>query len=490
VIPPVNVGNGTDVRGPYSTPVPIDDTCFFVTRDGSVLLRDYARKGSVLVLEGEPRPLGYDTPGPSRKLGFYGAQPIRPRPVPDVRGSGLESAADEWATLLVRDVYEGLEPYVKRGDVRQIAVVEEVAKPKRAELDRLAFGFQFPVVSCGATYAPKRVWGFAKVEKDGSAHFKVPSGKPIYFMALDEHGRAVQRMRTFTHLMPGERQSCVGCHSDRNSVASRNEERPLAGLRPAQQLDEPEWGIRGFSYAAIVQPVLDKHCVGCHNARERSGGIDLDGDKTDFFNVSYEYLARECSPGESRYTSWISTYNGHEANILRIKPYEWGSPASLLADLILSGHPDKDGKPRVDLDEASRHRVFTWLDLNVPYYGTSASNHYDLKGCRQIVPADLEKTLAEVATRRCVSCHTEAKDRNNHNIYQDGRIHRKVWTRITHPELNNFLLAPLAKAAGGTETCGEAVFKSAGDPDYMRILSTFEASTKLMKTRPRMDMAE
>ena len=42
------------------------------------------------------------------------------------------------------------------------------------------------MVSCGATYAPKKVWGFADVEQDGSAHFKVPSGVPIYFMALDK----------------------------------------------------------------------------------------------------------------------------------------------------------------------------------------------------------------------------------------------------------------------------------------------------------------
>ena len=74
------------------------------------------------------------------------------------------------------------------------------------------------MVSCGATYAPKKVWGLADVAEDGSAAFRVPSEVPIYFLALDGEGRAVQRMRTFTHLMPGEVQGCVGCHADRNSV--------------------------------------------------------------------------------------------------------------------------------------------------------------------------------------------------------------------------------------------------------------------------------
>ena len=90
-----------------------------------------------------------------------------------------------------------------------------------------AFGYQFPLVSCGATYAPKKVWGFADVAADGSACFRVPAEVPIYFLALDAEGRAVQRMRTFTHLMPGEVQGCVGCHADRNYALAP---RPAAAL--------------------------------------------------------------------------------------------------------------------------------------------------------------------------------------------------------------------------------------------------------------------
>jgi hypothetical protein len=67
-------------------------------------------------------------------------------------------------------------------------------------------------------------------------------------MALDAEGRAVQRMRSFTHLMPGEVQGCTGCHANRNLVTTRNENLAMAFDRPAQELQPPEWGVDGFSY--------------------------------------------------------------------------------------------------------------------------------------------------------------------------------------------------------------------------------------------------
>jgi len=354
-------------------------------------------------------------------------------------------------------------------------VVQEIEKSKFADVSRRAFGFQFPVVSCGATYAPKKVWGLATVERDGSAHFKVPAQVPIYFMALDKYGRAIQRMRSFTHLMPGEQQSCVGCHTSRNSVAPDTTARPLAARRPPEELTQPEWGVCGFSYPHIVQPVLDQYCVECHNARRPEGGVDLCGDRTDFFNVSYETLARQGNPGENPYTKWIPTFNGQEANILQVTPKYWGSPASLLADIVLHGHPDESGKPRVDVDPVSQRRVFAWIDLNVPYYGTSESNNIDLIGCRQMVPSDLDQLLTQVIARRCASCHEPA---------------RPNYTRITNVENNSFLLAPLARAAGGTERCGKPVFASKDDPDYQAILKTFETLSPLFQTSPRADMVQ
>jgi hypothetical protein len=374
-------------------------------------------------------------------------------------------------------------------------VVQEIEKSRLASLDQRAFGFQFPVVSCGATYAPKKVWGYVPVAEDGSAYFKVPTGMPLYFMAMDAQGRAVQRMRSFTHFMPGEQQGCIGCHESRHSTP--RPQRPMAlrsagfqpaddnggaGKMPAVRMPEPpEWGLAGFNYKQVVQPVLDKHCVQCHNPNDAQKGVDLSGDMTDFFNVSYETLAREnrraSGSQPKRYTSWICTENGNEANILIIAPKAWGSCNSELGDIIVSGHPDKDGKPRVTMDEASKRRVLAWIDLNVPYYGTSLFTYGKNQGCRRMYPADLDKTLAAVAKSRCAECHDGGK-----------KIPRKIWTRVTNPQFNAFLMAPLAKAAGGTEKCGKAVFASKDDPDYKAILKTFEPIQALLKDTPREDM--
>lgn len=498
-------GNGmldTGIRGQYEKPMPIDEHHFLVSKGGIIQIRDFDANAASLL-------------APRDGMGFYSPQPIHKRTPPPVQSGNVMdrharlpedgSVSGAWATVFMQDVYVGLEPQVKRGEIARIAVVQEMEKsthspqnnrcPDTGQMRNIAvFGFQFPLVSCGATYAAKQVWGFADVAPDGSAAFEVPSEVPIYFLALDAEGRAVQRMRTFTHLMPGEVQGCVGCHADRNAVAPR----PLRQLpiRSApQELQQPEWGVKGFSYPEVVQGVFDRHCIGCHNEREQPGGVDLTGHMTDFFNVSYDILgrtgtqgqdhwARHGSPsgaeydhlrGMSPYVEWIWTINGAGHNTLEIEPRRWGSPASKLAEILRSGHPDADGNPRVDVPDADRRRVYLWMDLNIPYYGTSSSNHKAHLGSRRMYPSQLDSTLAEVAARRCAGCH------------QDG-IPRKFYTRVMHPEKNSFLLAPLAAEAGGTERCAEAVFRSTDDPDYRRILRTFDPIHALLRERPRADM--
>jgi hypothetical protein len=480
ITPEINHGtidrsnNGT--RGPYQTPYPIGDTYFLVSHNGSVLVRDYEQTEQATVLE-------------TRGLGFRNARPVRPRPTPPVRSSHLPDPEETgpWATMFLQDVYQGLLPHVERGEVKQIAVVQERARTLMSSpgIHRPAFDFQRILVSCGATYVPKKVWGFADVAADGSAHFKVPAEQPVYFIALDDQGRAVQRMRSFTHLMPGEVQGCIGCHEPRNQTS--HVQLPTAVLGQPQELTVPEWGVRGFCYASIVQPVLDKHCVECHQPHDKQGDIDLTGDRTDYFNVSYEVLARRNQGRRgSPWVNWIPTYNGHEWNIHEITPKAWGSPQSKLADLILSGHPDAEGKPRVKMDEASRRRVLMWIDLNVPYYGTADTAHHNRPACRQLLPAELQKVMDDVYARRCQKCHDEKEDRALMTWRPTGWGGMGV--RIENPERNDFLLAPLAKSAGGTGRCGQPVFRSKDDPDYQAVLKTFAPIHGLMRETPRMDM--
>lgn len=464
-VPKVNEGNGnTGGTKQYSGPYPLDAVRLLVSIRGPLLVR---------TLSGKCQSIAF--PAPDNGMEWLAAQPIRARARPPVIASTLPETSDGYATLVLQDVYNGLEPYVERGEVKAIRVVREMPKTVRIDPNFRAFGFQFPVISCGATYAGKTVIGEVPVEADGSACFRVPANMPLYFMALDAQGRAVQRMRSFTHLMPGEVQGCVGCHEHR--LQASRARMTLASSKPPRELQPPEWGVSGFDYSRVVQPVLDKHCAECHNPIDSPQRIDLTAGKTDFFNVSYECLARENQGGGgSPYVSWIPTYNGHEQNILKIQPKVWGSPASKLAEVVLSGHPDKDGKSRVQMDDVSRRRILAWIDLNVPYYGSSETAYPEKPGCRQIMPKDLQRALADVAQRRCAECHAQ------------GKFPRREWVRITEPEFNPFLVAPLAKSAGGSEKCGRAVFASKQDPDYQAILATFKPVEAMLKARPRMDM--
>ncbi len=461
--PVPDAGAGNAMRGPYESPVPLDATYFLVSREGRVLLRDY--DGTV----------DAELCAPQGGLGFYAAQPLRGRPQPrSPRPSRVDPAAEPWAEVVMHDVAIGLGDAVKPGEIKRIAVVQEMEKDIRSEVNQRQFGFQFPVVSCGATYAPKRVWGFADVEADGSAHFRVPANVPLYFLPLDAEGRAVQRMRTFTHFMPGERQSCIGCHADRNYAsppAAARGGRSRAAARPAQALAEPSWGRRdGFSFARVVQPVLDAHCARCHDERH---ALDLSGDRTDYFSVAYENLARRGTQaehggdarggmagfGKNPYTSWIPTFNGCESNIMQIEPKTWGSPVSKLAEVVIAGHPDAKGERRVALSADERLRVLLWIDLNVPFYGTSQSRQPELRGCRRILPPDLEETLKEIAARRRIGLPTT------------------FFVRLDQPEKNPFLAVPLAK--------GE--FASRDDPDYRKILACFEGVQAALALRNDVD---
>ncbi|MBT3200776.1 MAG: hypothetical protein HN350_12760 [Phycisphaerales bacterium] len=496
-------GNGMldmRVRGQYEKPFAISDKRFLVSKGGTIQLRDFdANVVSLISPEGG---MGWYCPMPVVKVK---RPPLLFGTIAKLPEDGSVSGA--WATIYMQDVYNGLEPHVKRGQIKQIAVIQEIEKSTHSPQNNkrldghgmrniAVFGFQFPLVSCGATYAPKKVWGFADVQKDGSAAFQVPSEVPIYFLALDAEGRALQRMRSFTHLMPGEVQGCVGCHADRNSVASSGPKVMASAARTKpQKLQVPAWGVKGFSYQEVVQGVFDRNCIKCHNEKDQPGNVDLTGDMTDFFNVSYDILARTGTQSErnwgrhgspsgakydkvrgmSPYTEWIWTINGAGANVLEIKPMRWGSPASKLADIIRTGHPDKKGKKRVNVPLADQKRVYLWIDLNVPYYGTSSSNHKARLGSRRMMPQQLEPVLKDVVTRRCLSCHKKG-------------VPRKFYTRVMKPQNNNFLLAPLAKSAGGTQKCGKPIFESTDDADYQKIIKTFEPIHKLLRARPRADM--
>ncbi|MCQ2394161.1 MAG: hypothetical protein MJ249_07720 [Kiritimatiellae bacterium] len=462
-VAPVGSGiRGEQIYGPYTTPYPLDRDRYLVSRAGEIQLRAFDSPAVVTVLAGR-----------SCGLGWYSPMPLAPRPLPAVkRASTLDPKIAPLAEVVVQDVRIGLEKYVAPGEVKRLVVVQEMEKDIRAENYLRQFGVQFPVVSCGATYASKRVLGFAEVERDGSAHFLVPSGKPIYFLPLDAEGRAVQRMRTFTHFMPGEKQSCIGCHADRNyvSISPTQIGKSLAAQRPAAPLVPPSWGAKdGFSFVRVVQPVLDRHCVRCHSGEPEAPEPELTGDRTDYFNVAYENLARKGTAaeddrdhqppdmarfGRNPYTSWIPTYNNLEENILWIRPKFWGSHASRLSWIVAAGHPDVTGKKRVNLTDDERLRIHLWIDLNVPFYGTSQSRQPKLRGCRKVFPASLAAVCRDIEKKKGVP------------------LPYQFYVRYDRPERNAWFVRGVERG----------IFSGPEDPDYKRLMD------EILKARPQLDL--
>jgi len=195
------------------------------------------------------------------------------------------------------------------------------------------------------------------VEPDGSAYFRAPAGKPIYFQGVDESGRAVQSMRSATYLQPGERRGCVGCHEPPGSAAAN---RPTLAMRraPSRLQPGPE-GARPFSFPLLVQPVLDRHCVRCHDGQEGPGKskLALDGEPANKFTRSYQ--------GLKPFLRWYE-WGGASISQIATHPGQIGADASPLTAIL----DDANHRPELKWSDAERRRIYLWLDANVPFYGT------------------------------------------------------------------------------------------------------------------------
>ena len=91
----------------------------------------------------------------------------------------------------------------------------------------------------------------------------------LYFQVLDADYNELQRMRSVVQLQPGEQRSCVGCHDNRQAAPT-----PRLGIAfasPPEHLEPPPWGAGPFDYEKVVQPVLNRRCVECHDGAPDTG---------------------------------------------------------------------------------------------------------------------------------------------------------------------------------------------------------------------------
>ena len=334
--------------GFFKEPYPFSEKFFLVSHVPGAKGKERPRYGIYVLDAWGNRAKLYGDP----EISCFQPTPLRPRRKPTEIAT-LESIdakqTTETGTLFIQDVYEGMTG-IERGRVKYIRVMGPLPW-HWSENGIFRIGW-------GGNVHRKKVYGVAKVHEDGSAYFTVPAGENIFFQALDENFMVLQHMPTFINMMPGENRSCIGCHELRKKAPSMGV-RPLAIKQPAQAIvPQPgETGPRMVHYAADVQPVLDKHCVGCHSGSNPKGRLDLTGVPTATWNRSYENIMgkglvsyRDCRYGR--------------AGFRPLPPLSYGSHLSKLVERI------RKAPCKAKITQGEFVRIVTWIDANTPYYGT------------------------------------------------------------------------------------------------------------------------
>jgi hypothetical protein len=344
-----------DNVGPlYTDAHPLDEKFFLVSCNPDRPYNDSSAYGIYLLDEFGNRVLIYQ----DDQISCWQPIPLQRRKRPP-KIPLAESTTINHATIAMADVYKGLDG-VPRGTIKYLRVLETLARPWQARRfwDGDSAYQQHVVVSMNTHLHIKRLHGIVPVEPDGSAHFTVPADKNLFFQALDEDFMEVQRMRTFINLRPGETRSCIGCHEQRRWAPACRQ--ALALIRPADRLaPQPgETAPRAIYYPTDVQPILDKHCVSCHNADKRDGDLNLTGELTTLFSRSYEEILKK---------DLVSVWRENDpktGEAAPLPPYSLGSHKSRLIDIIRKGHEG------VKLSRTEFITLVTWVDSNAAYYGS------------------------------------------------------------------------------------------------------------------------
>lgn len=274
--------------------------------------------------------------------------PLRPRPapphIPDTRASDLAEDGE----FILADVNWSLLPMPAGRPIKELRVFQILPK----ETTHIA---NQPRIGMANAESARLLLGTVPVEADGSAYFRAPANKPLYFQAVDADGRAVQSMRSATYLQPGERRGCIGCHEPPSAAPARHG--LLALNRGPSTIQPGPDGSCPLSYPRLVQPVLDRHCLGCHGATSADSHPPLlTGEVTGPFTRSYENLRPH-----------VRWYEWGDQSISQIvtRPGECGADQSPLVGIL----QDETHRAAVNLPDADLRRIYLWLDANVPFYG-------------------------------------------------------------------------------------------------------------------------
>jgi hypothetical protein len=300
--------------------------------------------------------------------------PFKPRKRPPVIPSRTIMAEEDrkdpkadmsYGTVQVMNVYEGEFPMPEGVKIRELRIVNIFPKATPRVND--------PNVGCANQTLARGVLGTVPVDDDGSVHFKMPTGISVYFQALDESGIAVQTMRSSTYVHPGETLACIGCHERKSSTPKAGRKLPTAMKRAPSEIKPEAVGSYPLSFPRLVQPVLDKKCVGCHEKNRDKKAPSLQGDKftkkegwSEAFNTLRGMAWRKHGGNGA-----IGTNRGSYS-----VPGKVGARESKLYKHLTK----KGGHHDLELTPEEMRRITLWLDCNSNFYGAYFETEKQAKG--------------------------------------------------------------------------------------------------------------
>jgi cytochrome c553 len=279
--------------------------------------------------------------------------------------------------MAVVNIYDTLKPWPSDAKIKEIRIYQLLpcSVPSGGDAPHQT-GMR--IAEAQDSIVPARwVLGTVPVEADGSAHFKVPAYRELFFQLVDERGMAVQSMRSGTAVRDGEKLVCQGCHEPKHTVAAKSSVMPLAMLRAPSTPKPDVDGSNPFSYPRLVQPVLDRNCTECHEKNPKSPNLARQPIQNKWY-ASYNSLIKFA------FTSYGAKNGWNDPLWYRTNPGKFGARASKLVQLLDKGHYD------VKLSPEDFHRITLWLDSASMFYGVFEKETGEAQLRGDIVHATLE----------------------------------------------------------------------------------------------------
>jgi len=395
--PTVPQGGVRDRRGLYRTPWPLSESGFLVSyAHHNPSKTSYAAYyidvwGNKELIHRDP------------VMDVLCPMPVRQRPRPPMSPSKVDPESN-CAICYLDDVNREM-PGVEPGTVRYLRISERLQwffdKNDNTGSIRWTPGTQHSRNFGYWTWAPTRVIGTVPVEEDGSAYFKVPTGLPVYFQALDENMMEIRRMRSHIEFKPGEVRGCVGCHETKQNVPrSGSMSSGLALGREPSTPEPPPWGdVAILDYEKLIQPIFDRHCIECHGAKDPEKDLDLTDSRDPYgFVQSYRSLfgitrdmPTPLGEGYREADAEMPNLEKDEGTLYETVKKRIYSPGGLLCKsnhmsgpevstpkqfgshqsrLVLSLLNDEVHQKEVSMNRDEWEALVTWVDANAPYRST------------------------------------------------------------------------------------------------------------------------